>query len=84
MQPTNVYGEIKLMIEKMLYWYHQIHQISSVSIRYFNACGAALGGSLGENHNQESHIIPLAIKAALTGSDLPFSVMITKRLTDLH
>lgn len=67
--PTNVYGETKLIIEKMLYWYHQIHKISSISIRYFNACGAALDGSLGENHKNESHIIPLAIKAALTNSE---------------
>lgn len=69
LQPANVYGETKLMIERMLYWYHQIHQISSVSIRYFNACGAALDGSLGENHKNESHIIPRALKAALTNSE---------------
>ncbi|MBI4057777.1 UDP-glucose 4-epimerase GalE [Candidatus Microgenomates bacterium] len=67
--PTNVYGETKVMIEKLLYWYHEIHNINSISIRYFNAAGGAFDGSLGEDHKNESHIIPLAIHAALSKSE---------------
>jgi UDP-glucose 4-epimerase len=63
--PENPYGESKLMVEKILGWYQKIHGVSFVSLRYFNACGAALDGSLGEDHSPESHIIPNAIKAAL-------------------
>jgi UDP-glucose 4-epimerase len=63
--PENPYGESKLMVEKILGWYQKIHGVSFVSLRYFNACGAALDASLGEDHSPESHIIPNAIKAAL-------------------
>jgi UDP-glucose 4-epimerase len=65
--PENPYGETKLMIERMLHWYDQAHSIKSVSIRYFNAAGASLDGQLGEDHPGESHIIPLIIKAAISG-----------------
>ncbi len=65
--PENPYGETKLMIERMLHWYDKAHGIKSVSIRYFNAAGASLDGSIGENHPNESHLIPLIIKAALGG-----------------
>lgn len=63
--PTNPYGESKLMVERILSWYQKIHDIRFVSLRYFNAAGGALNGEMGENHNPETHIIPLAIKAAL-------------------
>jgi UDP-glucose 4-epimerase len=63
--PTSVYGESKLFIENILNWYQQIYGISSVSLRYFNASGAALDGSLGEGHIPETHIIPCAIQAIL-------------------
>lgn len=63
--PTNPYGESKLMTEKVLKWYQEIYGISYVSLRYFNASGAALDGSMGENHNPETHIIPNAIMSAL-------------------
>ncbi|MCR4264444.1 MAG: UDP-glucose 4-epimerase GalE [Candidatus Roizmanbacteria bacterium] len=66
--PTSVYGESKLMIEKILSWYDQIHDVKSVSLRYFNAAGASLDGTLGERHKDETHIIPLAIQAVLTKS----------------
>lgn len=66
--PTNPYGESKLMIEKVLSWCDTAHGIKSVSIRYFNAAGAALDGSVGEDHPNESHLIPLLIKAAQKGS----------------
>lgn len=66
--PTNPYGESKLMVEKMLSWYNKIYDLNFVSLRYFNAAGAALDGSMGENHNPETHIIPNAIQSALSGS----------------
>lgn len=67
--PTNPYGESKLMVEKILSWYQKIYDLNFISLRYFNAAGAALDASLGERHSPETHIIPLAIKAALSGSD---------------
>lgn len=63
--PTNPYGESKFMVERMLFWYQRTRGLNFVSLRYFNAAGAALDASMGENHAPESHIIPLAIKAAL-------------------
>lgn len=65
--PENPYGETKLMVEKMLNWYSIAGNLKYVAIRYFNAAGAALDGSIGEDHPEESHIIPLAIKAAQAG-----------------
>jgi len=65
--PENPYGETKLMIERMLYWYDNAYSIKSVCIRYFNAAGASLDGTIGEDHPEESHIIPLIIKAAISG-----------------
>ncbi|MBI3385343.1 UDP-glucose 4-epimerase GalE [Candidatus Gottesmanbacteria bacterium] len=66
--PTNPYGESKLMVEKILHWYDQAYGLKSVSLRYFNAAGASLNGSNGEDHDPETHIIPLAIKTALGGN----------------
>src|SRR3989344_7034546 len=63
--PTNPYGESKLMTERILAWYRGIYGMNAVSLRYFNAAGAALDGSMGEAHNPETHIIPMAINAAL-------------------
>jgi len=62
-RPTNVYGETKMMFESMLSWYEKIHGLSFVSLRYFNACGAH--GGLGEDHNPETHIIPIVLQVAL-------------------
>lgn len=78
---TNVYGETKYSIERLLFWYDKIFGLKSVSLRYFNACGAALDGSLGEDHRPETHIIPLAIETVLgrrkhfdlNGKDYPTS-----------
>lgn len=70
--PQNPYGESKLMVENMLKWYQKIHGISFCALRYFNACGAALNGSMGENHDPETHIIPKAIQAALVNQ--PFTL----------
>lgn len=66
--PTNPYGESKLMTEKILAWYKKIFGINYVSLRYFNAAGGAMDGTMGENHNPETHIIPNAIKAVLSKS----------------
>ncbi len=67
--PTSPYGVSKLMVEDILKWYNQIYGISFTALRYFNASGAALDGSMGERHNPESHIIPLALKALQNGKD---------------
>ena len=61
--PINPYGETKLMFEKILTWYWQLHQIKSVRLRYFNAAGANFG--IGEAHDPEPHLIPLVINTAL-------------------
>lgn len=60
--PTNAYGESKLLVEKMLAWFHRIHGLRYASLRYFNASGAA--GELGEDHHPESHLIPIILEAA--------------------
>src|SRR5476649_1313895 len=67
-KPESPYGESKWMFETILKWFSSVHGFNSVSLRYFNACGATLDGSMGEAHNPETHIIPNAVKAALTGS----------------
>lgn len=67
--PTNPYGESKLMVEKLLKWYAEIHGINSVALRYFNASGAALDGSMGEDHVMEVHIIPNIIRAVLNDKE---------------
>ena len=63
LQPINVYGESKLMTERMLEWFHRIHGLRFASLRYFNAAGAT--EELGEDHQPESHLIPLILQVAL-------------------
>jgi len=66
--PTNVYGESKLMVERMLDWFHRIHGLRSASLRYFNVAGAPEGPNgvtRGEAHEPESHLIPLVLDVAL-------------------
>ena len=67
LRPTNAYGESKLVVERMLDWFHRIHGLRYASLRYFNAAGAV--GDLGEDHRHESHLIPLALKVALGQRD---------------
>jgi len=67
--PTNSYGESKLMTEHILEWYKTIFGFNYVVLRYFNASGAALDGSMGEMHDPETHIIPNAIQAVLENRD---------------
>lgn len=63
--PINPYGQAKLMVEKILADYDLAYGLKYVALRYFNACGADLDGEIGENHNPESHLIPLILDAAL-------------------
>lgn len=63
--PTNPYGESKLMVEKILQWYSQPYNLSSVALRYFNAAGAALDGSMGQDYPRPTHLITRACEAAL-------------------
>jgi UDP-glucose-4-epimerase GalE len=65
--PVNPYGESKLAFEKILTWYDEIFGITSVSLRYFNVGGADFG--IGEDHDPETHLIPLCIYAALGKTD---------------
>jgi UDP-glucose 4-epimerase len=62
-QPINPYGESKLMFEKILHWYQQIHGLKFVAFRYFNAAGAS--EKFGEHHRVETHLIPNVLKVAL-------------------
>ena len=64
--PDNPYGESKLTVEVILDWYKKNENLNFIALRYFNAAGASLDGSIGEDHIPETHIIPLAIKAMLT------------------
>lgn len=61
--PTNAYGESKLIFERMLDWYDTIYGLRHAALRYFNAAGAYAGK--GEDHRPESHLIPLVLKTAL-------------------
>jgi UDP-glucose 4-epimerase len=61
--PNNVYGHTKLMVEGVLEWYWKIYSLRYASLRYFNAAGAL--PHRGEDHQPESHLIPLVLQAAL-------------------
>ncbi len=62
--PTNAYGESKLLVERMLTWFHQIHGLRYAALRYFNAAGAA-NPNKGEAHQPETHLIPRILQVAL-------------------
>lgn len=62
-RPINPYGESKLMFEKVLRWYQELHGLEFVAFRYFNAAGAS--ERCGEHHRVESHLIPLVLQVAL-------------------
>jgi UDP-glucose-4-epimerase GalE len=68
--PVNPYGETKLAVEKMLHWYSQAYGIRYAALRYFNAAGADPDGEIGETHDPETHLIPLAIEAAVGAGEL--------------
>lgn len=64
-EPTNTYGETKLTVEKMLKWAEKAYGIRHVILRYFNVAGAHDSGKIGEDHNPETHLIPLILQVAL-------------------
>jgi len=66
-QPVSPYGESKVMVETLLRWFDFIHRLRSVVLRYFNASGADPAGDLGEEHDPETHLIPLLLRAVVTG-----------------
>jgi len=63
--PTNAYGETKLAMEKMIKWTDIAHGIKFVALRYFNVAGAHSNGIIGEDHNPETHLIPLILQVPL-------------------
>jgi UDP-glucose-4-epimerase GalE len=67
-QAVNPYGESKVMVEKILGWFDRVHNLTSVCLRYFNASGADPDGGLGEEHEPETHLIPLILRAVQTGN----------------
>ena len=66
--PVNPYGVTKMVIERILRDYQNAHGIRSVSLRYFNAAGAAHDGTIGELHNPETHLIPRLLEIARSGT----------------
>jgi UDP-glucose 4-epimerase len=68
--PINPYGESKVMVEKILQWLGRYRGLRSISLRYFNACGAEPEAGLGERHDPETHLIPLVLRAIQTGKPM--------------
>jgi len=77
--PTNPYGESKRMVERILQWCDTAHGLKFCALRYFNVAGALSDGSIGEDHQPETHLIPLVLQVAqgkrdalsLFGTDYP-------------
>ena len=67
--PTNPYGQTKLAVEKALKWCYEAYDIKYTALRYFNAAGAHISGKIGEDHNPETHLIPIILQAALGQRD---------------
>ncbi len=67
--PTNPYGETKLAMEKMFHWSNLAGGPNYVALRYFNACGADESAEIGEDHNPETHLIPLILQVPLGTRD---------------
>jgi UDP-glucose-4-epimerase GalE len=70
LRPRNPYGESKRIVERILEWLDGTSGLRSVSLRYFNACGAEPRFGIGEEHQPETHLIPLVLRAAQTGEPL--------------
>jgi len=64
------YGDSKVMVEEILEWMDQFRALRSVCLRYFNACGADAESGLGEEHDPETHLIPLLLRAVTTGEPI--------------
>lgn len=62
--PVNPYGETKLAVEKMLKWCDNAYGTKYIALRYFNAAGAHKSGKIGEDHDPETHLIPIVLQAA--------------------
>jgi len=62
--PVSVYGKTKLAIEHMIQSFHKAYGLNYVTLRYFNASGADKSGQIGEEHDPETHLIPIALEAA--------------------
>ncbi len=67
--PVNPYGETKLTVEKMLRWCDEAYGIKWAAPRYFNAAGAHVSAAIGEDHDPESHLIPIILQAAMGKRD---------------
>ncbi|KQR15665.1 UDP-glucose 4-epimerase GalE [Deinococcus sp. Leaf326] len=65
MQPESVYGDTKLMTERMIHAFHVAHGLPYTVLRYFNVCGASPSGDIGEAHPSQTHLIELACMTAL-------------------
>jgi UDP-glucose-4-epimerase GalE len=68
--PVNPYGESKVLVEKMLRWMDSCTGLRSITLRYFNACGADPESGLGEEHHPETHLIPLLLQAVVSGKPM--------------
>lgn len=68
--PLNPYGETKYIMERMLEDYDTAYGLRFMSFRYFNAAGATLDGAIGEDHPEESHLIPNVIKKTIDGVEV--------------
>ena len=79
LKPVNPYGNTKAIVENILAEYDKAYGLKYISLRYFNACGAHVDGTIGEQHDPETHLIPLILQAAsgrienitIYGSDYP-------------
>lgn len=67
--PKNPYGESKLMMEKMMKWCDNAYGMKYVALRYFNVAGAKSDASIGEDHNPETHLVPIILQVALGQRD---------------
>ena len=65
--PESAYAETKAMVERVLHWYGEVHGLRSVCLRYFNAAGASFDSAIGEDWTYSLNLIPVAIRAMLTG-----------------
>lgn len=63
--PESTYGETKLIMEKMMKWCDKAYGMKYVALRYFNVAGAKADGSIGEDHQPESHLVPIILQVAL-------------------
>jgi UDP-glucose-4-epimerase GalE len=68
--PVSPYGESKVMVEQILGWMDRLRGLRSISLRYFNACGAEPDSGLGEEHDPETHLIPLLFRAVESGKPI--------------